>query len=482
MAFAPLSEQPYIAFCGEANPACDCPTPLQPGTMLDTVSSPGIQYEDQSQGRGFDPSYFIGIAKRRIVHFAVPFLLVLAIGSAFIAIQRPLFQAAGEILLQSPGIAPELVHPTVTELTDERFEVFRQRILSGQNLMALVEKYNLFPRERESVSGLELLDLMRQRVGIKPVEPLRASSPTIAFAISFDYEVPATALNVANELLTEILSEDANRRSSSATEATRVLEEEVKRLQEQHAAVVAQIEAIRQQPPDREQQVSEERKAQLKSLADLQAELVQKSSVYSDEYPAVKELRRKIAALKLMVGTTPTTTASAPRNTDRGDLEILERQESRIQSTLGDANGKLAAARLGENLEKNQQAQRLRVIQYPELPYRPVKPKKLKWLAIVFVLAGMAGAALVVLAEMLDRSIRRSSELSTIVDKHFIVSIPYMWAPGEERRRRWRFVLVCVLLVTLTFALLGTALLLHLPSGSTLYGQPLVYALSGILK
>ena len=98
-------------------------------------------------------------------------MLVILLGFAFIAIQRPIFRAGGEILLQSPGIAPDLVHPTVTELTDERFEVFKQRIMAGDNLMAVVEKYNLFPREQSLMSGPELLDLMRERVGLQVCSP-----------------------------------------------------------------------------------------------------------------------------------------------------------------------------------------------------------------------------------------------------------------------------------------------------------------------
>src|SRR5277367_3625081 len=123
--------------------------------MLETYSAPQpVLYEgsgkDLYEGSkdNIDLSYYFGIVKRRSLHFAFPFLLVVLLGFAFIAIQRPVFRAGGEILLQSPGIAPDLVHPTVTELTDERFEVFKQRIMAPDNLTAVVEKYNLFPREQ----------------------------------------------------------------------------------------------------------------------------------------------------------------------------------------------------------------------------------------------------------------------------------------------------------------------------------------------
>ena len=68
---------------------------------------------------------------------------------------------------------------------------------------------------------------------------------------------------MANEFLTSILSQDAATRTNNAAETTKFLEREVKRLQGEHEAVIAQIEAAKQRP-DQEQTQSEEAKAQLK--------------------------------------------------------------------------------------------------------------------------------------------------------------------------------------------------------------------------
>ena len=125
-------------------------------------------YEDQ--GQGFDLSYFIGILKRRIFYFAIPFLLVVMVGFAVVAIQRPIYRAEGKILVESPEIPPDLVHPTITEVANERVQVIQQRIMARDNLMAMVNKYDLFSRDRTWMSGTELLDLIRSRMEIKPVE------------------------------------------------------------------------------------------------------------------------------------------------------------------------------------------------------------------------------------------------------------------------------------------------------------------------
>ena len=48
------------------------------------------------------------------------------------------------------------------EVADARIQVIHQRIMTRDNLMEVMNKYKLFPRERTSMSGTELLlDLMR---------------------------------------------------------------------------------------------------------------------------------------------------------------------------------------------------------------------------------------------------------------------------------------------------------------------------------
>ena len=425
--------------------------------MLQTYSpQQSIPYEDH--GQGFDLSHLLGTLKRRIFFFAVPFLLVVMFGFAIVAIQRPIYRAEGKILVESPEIPPDLVHPTITEVANERVQVIQQRIMARDNLMAVVNKYNLFPREREWMSGTDLLDLMRSRMEIKPVAldlQTGSSNPTIAFTLSFDYEIPELATRVANEFLTSILSEDADTRTNNAAETTKFLDHEVKRLRDEHDAVVAQIEAAKQQPPDQQQAQSEEARSQIKNLADAEADLAQASAIYSDEHPVIKNLKKKIAALKHTIATTPqVATDSTPTDVN---ILVLQRQEVDLNKSLEDADHKLTTARLGESMERGQVGERLQVIEQPSLPQKPVRPQRLKWYAVAFALAGMVGAASVFGAETLDRSIRGSRELTRVIDRHLIVSIPYLSTPGEQYRKRRNLVLLCMAMVTGLSAVIAVA-------------------------
>ena len=138
--------------------------------------------------------HLIGIAKRRVFYFAIPFVLVVMIGFGIVAIQRPIYRAEGKILVMSPEIPADLVRPTITEVANQRVQIIQQRIMARDSLMAVVNKFDLFPRERQWMSGYRIARSGsvadgNQAGGAGPAN-VGPSNPTIAFTLSFDYEVP----------------------------------------------------------------------------------------------------------------------------------------------------------------------------------------------------------------------------------------------------------------------------------------------------
>ena len=441
-----------------------------------------VSHESQDQSLDLSSllSYFVGVLKRHFFLFVLPFLIIILLGVSVIKSMPKIYQAGGEILVESQKMAPDLFRPSITELFDERFALFRQMIMAPDNLLAVINKFNLFPDQRTSLSQYQLLDLMRSRVQIEPATlEMRTNNQTstFAFTVKFDYEIPDVAPKVANEFLTEILSADASRRTSTASETTKLVEQQVKQARDQHDAVVAQIEKLKRRPPDQAQIVSDDVKAQAKVLADLQAELIQKSSVYSGEHPAIKDLKRKIAALKHTVEAAPQAALTSDRSQDVA-AQMLVQQETDLEKRLQDAENKLSIARLGETMERNQQTDHLRIISYPEVPQKPIKPNKLKLFAMVLAAAGAIGAGCIFAAEALDGSIRRSRDLERVIDKHLIVNIPYISAPGEASRTRRNFILLFTISVVPLVAAVAGVMFLHLPVDSAGFKQFSVHTLT----
>ncbi len=404
--------------------------------------------------------HYIAIARRRFFYFFIPFFLALVVGFLIVAIQRPIYQAEGKILVETQDIPVDLVRPTVTDTANQRIQVIQQRIMTRDNLLEIVKKFGLFPSQQQWMSSSQLLDLMRERTKLKLVDltlPTLQSNLTIAFTLSFDYENPDIAARVANEFLTLVLSEDARNRTNRAAETTKFLEQEVKRLQGVLASTQAQVAAAALKPVDPVKEVPAQLKTQRAELTKLKMDLVEKASIYSEAHPQIKALKKRIAALEKIVSQEPDQVQASAVETDNG-LEVLKQQLNSAEANLDEANHKLTAARLGESLERNQQSERLQVLEQPVVPQKPIKPNRPKLFALAFALAMFAGVGTVMAAESLNKSIHSAQELAGIVDTRFIVAIPYISTQTEIRRKKRRIGLLIGGFVLLALATIAAAL------------------------
>jgi uncharacterized protein involved in exopolysaccharide biosynthesis len=416
--------------------------------------------------------YYVDLARRRFLYFLVPFLLIAPVGSAAVMWLPAIYLSEGKILVESARIPTELVRPTVTTRAGERIQLIEQRLLARDNILAVMDKFKLFSDRRSTMSTTELTDLMRQRTNIQAQEIGAARSPdkvTMSFTVGFEYESPETAMQVANEFITLILNEDVRNRTSRAGETTRFLAREVKRLQAELSVIDGQINDFRRsqaETPGAAHQAAMDRYRALvdrtnTEIAGLKAERLAKANRTSWNNPDVQAIQRKIASLESSIASPPAQQV-LEREADIG-LEPLIKQQAALLESLSAASEKLAAAQLGEALERDQYAERLEVLEQPTRPQQPIKPKRLKLLALVLGLAVLAGGGLAFLTEALDSTVRSRGDLARLVGTHLIVSIPVVESQRDRAWRKLRLVLtlggLCVLaaaLTTLAFYFLPT--------------------------
>lgn len=126
--------------------------------------------------------------------------------------------------------------------------------------------------------------------------------------------------------------------------------------------------------------------------------------------------------------------ATTPRN--EMVLNSLESEMQNLNQRYEEASARLAQARVGERIELSSRGQRLTLIEQPiESPY-PESPNR-KLIAMAGVAGGVgAGLGIVVLLEMLNRSIRRSVDLSTHLGLQPLATIPYIRTRRERRVKR----------------------------------------------
>ena len=412
--------------------------------------------EESGPSLSFD--YYIDILKRRVFFFLLPFGLVSIFGLYFAAVQKPNYLSEGKILVETQRIAPDFVRPIVTASAGERIQLIQQRLLTRDHLLSVANKFGLFPRRSE------IVELMRESTVIKPADTDAQTRQAIsasafsasAFTVGFEYENPELAMRVANEFVRMIVDEDERSRTSRASEAVKILTGETRMLEDKLDATQKQLFEVARRPRDPISEHPEKEDPQLTALAALKAELIQKTSVYSEAHPAVTALRKRIAAMEKSLAQAPPASAGA-KSTQADEKEALKRQREDIEKRLADANTKLAAARLSEKLDRDQQSERLQIIETPSLPQKPLKSGRLKLVGIAFMLAAALGAGTVIAAEMLDGSIHSRQQLFEVVDSHLVVSIPYLTTNSDSIRARLRTTLVVLTILAILAAWTGLA-------------------------
>uniref|UniRef100_Q07SP2 Lipopolysaccharide biosynthesis n=1 Tax=Rhodopseudomonas palustris (strain BisA53) TaxID=316055 RepID=Q07SP2_RHOP5 len=385
----------------------------------------------------------LAVVKRRWVYFVVPFVAIASIGLTVVLLWPATYLAEGKILVESQQIPTELVRPTVSTIASERIQVIEQRIMTRDTLLSIANRYGLTTGWAQRFSGTEMVDFMKDRTKLKPLELKIAARQNgrqaIAFTIGFEYENPGIATRVANELVTMVLSEDVRTRTDFAAGTTKFLERESRKLEGDLGAIELKISEMRRREtlglPVKEINPAETARATLK------AELAMKSSTYSASHPDIKALKARIAALESTINPVET----KAQESELG-IEALTRQQEALQKQVETTNQKLSAARLGESLERGQQAERLEVIEQPSLPKKPASPNRPKLIAIVLAAAAAAGVGLVFLLEMMDGTIRKTTDLATLVSTDLIVTLPYIYTNAEmaSQASKWKIMSVSI--------------------------------------
>ncbi|WP_295405077.1 lipopolysaccharide biosynthesis protein [uncultured Thiocystis sp.] len=310
--------------------------------------------DEQSKSR----SEILEMLKRRKWYFFIPFFLLLVLSVGFTYSLPPVYRSTGKILIEQQEIPSDLVSSTITSYADNRISLVQQRVMTGSNLIQIMDKHKLFEQERREQGGdSAALELMKSAVNMELVSSKivdsrtgRSADVTIAFTVSFDAESPQVAQSVASDLVAFYLEENQKIRQKVTQDAKLFVQQEATRLADEigsleeklaafkansgdslpemmdfnqeslqktrerlreveqsiisltESSILLQGELARTDPYSKQISADGERVLTAsQQLAALESKYLALSSRYSAEHPDVKKLDREIRALQLDV-------------------------------------------------------------------------------------------------------------------------------------------------------------------------------------
>jgi uncharacterized protein involved in exopolysaccharide biosynthesis len=175
---------------------------------------------------------------RRWPTFLVTAAIFFSLMASLAVLLPPTYRSSATILIEQQEIPQELVRSAITSFADQRIQVISQRVMTTQNLLALIDRYRLYPDIRLTKPREVLMQRMREDIAMKMIsadviDP-RSGHPTqatIAFSVSYQNHSPELALKVANDLTTLYLNENLTSRTQLAEQTSTFFAEQASREQ-----------------------------------------------------------------------------------------------------------------------------------------------------------------------------------------------------------------------------------------------------------
>ena len=165
------------------------------------------------------------------------FLLVLAAAATAAIVWPATYRSIGTILIEQQELPSDLVQSTITSYADQRIQVISQRVMTTENLLRIIQRYDLYPALRKNEPREVLLKHMREDIRFEMIsadvmDPRqgRATKADIAFTVSYDSAHGDVAARVANELVSLYLDENVKSRRQKTADAALFLQGEAEKL------------------------------------------------------------------------------------------------------------------------------------------------------------------------------------------------------------------------------------------------------------
>ncbi|MFN7949218.1 MAG: hypothetical protein U0Z53_27940 [Blastocatellia bacterium] len=184
------------------------------------------------------PSEYLKILWRRRYFVLVPFLLISATLCYAIHKLPNIYESQSLIIVDPPKVSPDVARQPVMVDISSRLSTIKQTVTSRSSLTSLIEKYDLYKTLRSQKAPTEqVVSTMQDHI---EVEIKNMGSGYNAFTIRFSDQHPEVAQAVTAELASQFSNENLVRTRTDAAQAVTHLDNELKHVKQQLDDIIAQ--------------------------------------------------------------------------------------------------------------------------------------------------------------------------------------------------------------------------------------------------
>ncbi|MGR3371525.1 MAG: GumC family protein [Pseudooceanicola nanhaiensis] len=284
-----------------------------------------------------DFGYYLKVFVRRLPYFLVLFLLGTAIGLTLAVMLPPVYRAEAKLIVETEQIPGDLAPTTVRTGEVEQLQIVQQRIQTREVLLEMANRLGIYANTgRAPMTADAKIDDLRKRISINITggDGRRGPRRAMLVLVGFEAETARMAAQVANEVVTLILQQNVEMRTTVSGQTLDFFSQEVERLSReldrQSAALLKFQEENLSSLPDSLEFRRSKQAAQQERLLQLQR--------------GESVLRDRRERLVTMFETTGQVAAEAgkPQTPEAQQLQQLKREYSSLVAVLAPSNPKVA--------------------------------------------------------------------------------------------------------------------------------------------
>jgi polysaccharide biosynthesis transport protein len=223
---------------------------------------------DEKGSEGFDLQHYLGMVRRRHLHFLIPLFLGWAVVWGMSWVLPPRYLSTTLILVEQPTMPKDYVTPNVNDDLQERMQSITQQILSRTRLLHIIDRFDLYSAPHSQASPDQKVEVMRKDIGIELVRDAR--NQITAFNVSYSSRDPRVAQKITSELTNLFINENLEVRQQQSEGTTQFLEGQ---LETARKSLSDQEEKIRQFKGQHVGELPAQVASNLQILAGLQSQL-----------------------------------------------------------------------------------------------------------------------------------------------------------------------------------------------------------------
>jgi len=171
---------------------------------------------------------------KRIIrrYWWIPVFMTVTLGAIGLAASLVLpkkYTSSTLVLVEQPTVPKDLIKPVITDDLNQRMASMKAQILSRSRLETIINKFNLYPMERQTTHMEDLVEKLKSAVHVELIEPLAGSADREppGFNVSVTFDNPQLAQQICQEITSMFMEQNATVRVAQSNKTTQFLTEQL---------------------------------------------------------------------------------------------------------------------------------------------------------------------------------------------------------------------------------------------------------------